>query len=635
MLNKTGMFMRILMLILRKVYSKFPVLAFDILAIPIAWMMAFWLRYNLGSFDAPFEKPTFYQALVTLVFVQVACYYYFKVYRGLWRFTSISDVARILRAVLTGSLIVIPIFYELSLLSIVPRSVIPLYALILIMLLCSARIMRRHFWDKAVCVTAKQERERVLVIGAGQAGESLIRELKRSDGYYPIGLVDDNFSKYGLEVHGVQVLGNIEALPEVVAQYDVHSIFIAIPSASSTEMRNIVEKCEQCQIPFRTLPSLHALVSGRVEVNALRDVRIEDLLGRDQVELEWDKIGLELNGKRILVTGGGGSIGSELCRQIMQLNPLKLLILDNSEFNLYAIDLELKRLYPEIPLELALVSITDRVAIQSLMARFQPEIVFHAAAYKHVPMIEAQIRQGVLNNIIGTRVMAEESAACLVEKFILISTDKAVNPTNVMGATKRVAEIYCQNLNMHVDTQLITVRFGNVLGSVGSVMPLFKQQIKQGGPVTVTHPEMNRYFMTIAEASQLILQAMANGSGGEIFVLDMGDPVNITYLAEQMIHLSGKEPGLDIKIEYIGLRPGEKLFEELFHESEQLVETSHEKLFQARFRKIDWEQLIEAMTLFEAFCESNQTDELRILLNNLVPEFKNPLLLSSTAECEK
>jgi FlaA1/EpsC-like NDP-sugar epimerase len=626
--------MHTLILIIRKLYSKFPVLAFDILAIPVAWIMAYWLRYNLHPFEAQFDKSSFYQALGTMIGIQVSCYYYFKVYRGLWRFTSISDVTRILRAVLSASLIVIPVFYEFSLLYIVPRSVVPLYGLILITLLCGARILRRHYWDKAACVTAKQERERVLVIGAGQAGESLIRELKRSDSYYPIGLVDDNFSKYGLEVHGVQVLGNIESLPELVAQCDVHSIFIAIPSASSTQMRYIVEKCEQSHIPFRTLPSLQALVSGRIEVDALRDVRIEDLLGRDQVELEWDKIGSELLGKRVLVTGGGGSIGSELCRQIMQLNPLKLLIIDNSEFNLYSIDLELKKRYPAIPVELALISVTDRIAVSSLMARFKPQIVFHAAAYKHVPMIEAQVREGVLNNIIGTRVIAEESVGCSVEKFILISTDKAVNPTNVMGATKRVAEIYCQNLNMHVNTQLITVRFGNVLGSVGSVVPLFKQQIKQGGPVTVTHPEMNRYFMTIAEASQLILQAMANGIGGEIFVLDMGEPVNITYLAEQMIRLSGKEPGLDIMINYTGLRPGEKLFEELFYESEKLVETAHEKLFKARFRKIDWGQLTEAMILLETFCESNQSDELRILLNNLVPEFQNAPKSASTVELE-
>ncbi len=472
----------------------------------------------------------------------------------------------------------------------------------------------------------------MIIIGAGQAGESLIRELKRTELYDLVGLVDDNPAKNGLDVHGIQVLGSMDDLDALVVAYNVHLIFIAIPSAGSVEMRNIVEKCERCRIPFRTLPSIKALISGRVELNALREVNIEDLLGRDQVELEWKKIETNICHKRILVTGGGGSIGSELCHQLMKLNPDKLLIIDNSEFNLYMIELKLRQAFPLITIECALVSVTDRVAVRALMQKFRPEIVFHAAAFKHVPMIERQVRVGVINNIMGTKVIVEESVAISVEKFILISTDKAVNPTNVMGATKRVAEIYCQNLNLRVNTQLITVRFGNVLGSVGSVVPLFKQQIKQGGPLTLTHPDMERYFMTISEASQLILQAMANGSGGEIFVLDMGEPVKIKYLAEQMIRLSGKEPDKDIRIDYIGLRPGEKLFEELFHQSEQLVETAHEKLFKARFRELDWEQLIEAMILLEQFCESNQQDELLVLLKNLVPEYQFDLNSVKTAE---
>lgn len=305
----------------------------------------------------------------------------------------------------------------------------------------------------------------------------------------------------------------------------------------------------------------------------------------------------------------------------MLLKPKKLLIIDNSEFNLYKIELELSKKFPEIALELALISITDITAVDFLFHQFKPQVIFHAAAYKHVPMLEEQVRVAVQNNVIGTQVVAEASVAVGVEKFILISTDKAVNPTNVMGTTKRVAEIYCQNLNERVDTQFITVRFGNVLGSAGSVVPLFQKQIQAGGPITVTHPDIQRYFMTIPEACQLILQAMVNGIGGEIFVLDMGEPIKICYLAEQMIRLSGKEPGKDIAIEYTGLRPGEKLYEELFHASEQLVQTSHEKLFKAKFRHLEWTELTQTIRLLNTACTMHNNPELYILLKSLVPEF--------------
>ncbi|MCZ4747212.1 UDP-N-acetylglucosamine 4,6-dehydratase family protein, partial [Legionella pneumophila] len=317
-----------------------------------------------------------------------------------------------------------------------------------------------------------------------------------------------------------------------------------------------------------------------------------------------------------------GSIGSELCRQVMALEPASIAIVENSEFNLYRIEQELLKNFPGIPVELSLISVTDEIAINHLFRRFQPEIVFHAAAYKHVPMLQHQVRVAVFNNVIGTQVVAKASVTFGAEKFILISTDKAVNPTNIMGTTKRVAEIYCQNLNARVKTQFITVRFGNVLGSAGSVVPLFQKQLQEGGPLTVTHPDMQRYFMTIPEACQLILQAMVNGEGGEIFVLDMGEPVKISYLAEQMIRLAGKEPGRDIMIEYTGLRPGEKMYEELFHETEQLTSTKHEKLFKARFRELDWNDLTQTMRMLQAACIEHQDEELLVLLKSLVPEFQ-------------
>ena len=606
---------------LKKVYIKLPVLGFDILAIPVAWYLACWLQYNARPFAHKFETTYSLTALAVLALIQVMSYYHFKVYRGLWRFSSLNDVVRILRATVCATLLVIPILYMASLLQYIPRSILPLYNILLVTILCGARLLFRLHWDKRNNDEAVSDVKRVFVIGAGQAGEGLIRDLKRSRSYLPVGLIDDSLSKRGLEVHGVPVIGTLEELRNLTNKHQVDLIFIAIPSAGSALMRRIVNHCERCRIPFRTLPSIQELVAGRVEVNALREVDIEDLLGRDQVELNWDKIAASIQKKRVLVTGAGGSIGSELCRQILALQPGQLLALDNSEYNLYKIEMELKERFPEIPIKIALANIVDNVAIDYIFQAFNPDIVFHAAAYKHVPLLEDQVRVAVQNNVIGTQIVAEASVAAGVEKFILISSDKAVNPTNIMGTTKRVAEIYCQNLNSRVSTQFITVRFGNVLGSVGSVVPLFQKQLQKGGPLTVTHPDMQRYFMTIAEACQLILQATVNGTGGEIFVLDMGEPVNISYLAEQMIRLAGKEPGKDIAIEYTGLRPGEKLFEELFHTSEQLIQTEHAKLFKSKFRQIDWDELTKTVRMINQACATHQNDELLVLLKGLVPEF--------------
>ena len=611
-----------LTLFFKKLHSKLPVLLFDLGSIPFAWFSAYWLRNNFKPFTHFFFSKQALIALALLYSVQIAAYYYFKIYRGLWRFSSLNDVLRILKAVSSTALFVIPLFYLTSVLAFIPRSILPLYALILTTLWCGARLTMRLLLDKKYQTAgiSVQQAKKVLIIGAGQAGESLVRDLNRTNLYQVLGFIDDNIAKIGLEVHGVQVLGPTSQLVKCVKHYAIDLLFIAIPSANSASMRKIVTFCDLTQIPYRTLPSLAALAEGQVNVNTLRAVNIEDLLGRDPVHLEWDKIATAILGKRIVVTGGGGSIGSELCRQIAALKPSCIAIIENSEFNLYQIEQELLQTFPKLSIKPCLISITDELAIEHLFAEFKPEILFHAAAFIHVPMLQNQIRVAVINNIMGTQVLAKASVAFEVEKFILISSDKAVNPTNIMGTTKRVAEIYCQNLNAQVETQFITVRFGNVLGSAGSVVPLFQKQLQQGGPLTVTHPDMMRYFMTIAEASQLILQAMVNGHGGEIFVLDMGEPIKISYLAEQMIRLAGKEPGHDIAIEYVGLRPGEKLYEELFHPSEELVATAHEKLFKAKFRKIEWEELTQTLRMLTAACTAHQEDELLILLNSLVPE---------------
>lgn len=614
--------MRHLSLIIRKFVAKFPVILYDFAAIPIAWYTAYWLRFNLHPSPSIFTANHSFAALTLLIVVQLSSYYYFKIYRGLWRFSSLNDVVRILKATLMTMLLVIPGLYLFSWLHFIPRSVFPLYSIILVTLLCGGRLFVRVHSDKRGKRDKHGLSKHVLVVGAGQAAESLVRDLRRGNEYQVIGLVDDNIRKRGMEVHGVRVLGAIRQIEELVREYAVGLIFIAIPSARSATMRRIVSHCENSNVPFRTLPSLSALAAGRVEVNSLRPVNIEDLLGRDQVHLQWDKIAATITGKKVLITGGGGSIGSELCRQIMALKPAALVIVENSEYNLYLIAQEITQNHPEIQVQLSLINITDEVAINHLFNQFQPQIVFHAAAYKHVPLLESQVRSAVFNNVIGTQILAETSVRFQVDRFILISSDKAVNPTNIMGTTKRVAEIYCQNLNSRAATQFITVRFGNVLGSAGSVVPLFQKQLQAGGPLTVTHPDMLRYFMTIPEACQLILQAMANGLGGEIFVLDMGEPIKISYLAKQMIRLAGKEPDKDIMIEYTGLRPGEKLFEELFHASEQLVPTDHEKLFKAKFRELEWSELTQTMRMLNTACAEHQNDELIILIKSLVPEFQ-------------
>lgn len=616
--------------------SKLPFIAFDMVAMPFAWILVYWLKYAADGIVSHLLAKDALTALSILIIGQIVCYFKFKVYRGIWHYASLDDVIRVMQATLISVVIAAPFMSFIALFDVVPRRVLPLYCLILTSLLCGGRLVFRYWAEnkRGYLHKPNEKVQRIFIVGAGQAGSGLVRDLKRTTAYLPLGFIDDDKSKLGLELHGVPVLGSLEKLPELVEKLTIDLLFIAIPAANSADMRRIVSACEASGRPFRTLPSLQALVTGQVNVNALRKVHIDDLLGRDQVSLAWDKIANEIHQQTILVTGAGGSIGSELCRQIMRLQPKKMILVDHSEYNLYQIHQDLSLEFPQIPLVPALLTITDPIAIRSLFEQEQPDIVFHAAAYKHVPILEHQIRSAIYNNILGTQIVAETSVALGVNKFILISSDKAVNPTNIMGTTKRVAEIYCQNLNSRVATQFITVRFGNVLGSVGSVLPLFQKQLELGGPLTVTHPNMERYFMTIPEASQLILQAMANGSGGEIFVLDMGEPIKIMYLAEQIIRLAGKVPGKDVHIKFIGLRPGEKLFEELFHASEHLVATEHEKLFKARFREIHWGDLTRAMAQIQQACQNNQKKRLLALLKTLVPEFQNESTHSTTVTNE-
>ena len=603
-----------------KFRSRVTIFLHDLGMIPLAWFGAYWLRFNLDKIpDNFFELAVFYLPLVCAI--QICQFWLFGLYRGVWRFSSLPDLIRISKAVVIGAFLIAAILFVFNRLIGVPRSVLPLYVMNLLALLCMPRLIYRFWREHSL---APRSGKRVLIVGAGSAGEMLVRDLlsNADSGYIPMGFVDDAPGKLNREVRGIRVFGKIAELPVLAQEWQIEIILIAVPSANDSQMRRIVEICEKCRLPFQTLPSVKELLHGAVGKKSLRNVSIEDILGRDPVQLDWQAIQHNVQDKVVLVTGGGGSIGSELCRQLAKALPQRLIIFDQCEFNLYKIDADLQRLYPNLRCQAILGDVADSLTVERLMREQQPEIIFHAAAYKHVPLLEQQVREAVHNNLIGTKIIAEAAIAASVGRFVLISTDKAVNPSNVMGATKRAAEILCQNLDKQGATRFTTVRFGNVLDSAGSVVPLFREQIKVGGPLTVTHPEISRYFMTIPEACQLIMLAEAVGSGGEIFVLDMGEPIKISYLAEQMIRLSGQEPGKDIAIEYVGLRPGEKLYEELFHEQEALQETRYKKLRQANARVYvgdEWSALVKELVLA---CQQYDQGRILSLLKQLVPEFK-------------
>jgi len=590
----------------------------------VAWALAIFIRYDFPL--TPEMQIIFLQVLPIIVIVQGMVMWQNGLCRRIWRLTSMPDLVAILRAVTIGTLSIALILFLFNRFEGIPRSSLLLYPFFLTFLLGTPRLLFRLLHEQSLTFLLNtQNNQRVLVLGAGTSGDMLVRDMARSPncGYMAVGFLDDEPQLQGGKVQGVPVLGKIDELNKIVQSLQIDIILISMPSATDEQMRRVVEICESCDVPFRTLPKLDNIVSGQVDLSFLREVSIDDLLGRDKVELDWNIIQTGLNNKVVMVSGGGGSIGAELCRQIARLQPAALIIFERSEFNLYQVEMQLLQNFQELNLYSYLGDITDRIAVQHVLARHAPEVIFHAAAYKHVPLLQSQIREAACNNVLGTKILAQAADAQHCQTFIMISTDKAVNPTSTMGATKRAAEIFCQAMNFHSKTKFITVRFGNVLGSAGSVVPLFKNQIAKGGPVTVTHPDINRYFMTIPESCQLILQAAAMGNGGEIFVLDMGKPVNIKYLAEQMIKLSGKMPNQDIKIVYTGLRAGEKLHEELFHSEEKMVKTTHAKILLAQHRRNDWTVLNDALARLESACQHYDEQAMKNILKELVPEWQS------------
>ncbi|RAN81533.1 polysaccharide biosynthesis protein [Bacillus sp. SRB_336] len=601
------------------IHPRIAVVFHDLAVTAIAWWLAKLLRYALN----PNEIVTYGSLEFPLVLlVQGLIFRWTGLYRSVWRFASLPDLWNILRAALAGTVAIYLGLFLYNRLDGIPRSVLLLYPVLLAMLLGAPRLAYRYWKDSRNDLLHNQAVKRVLIVGADRAGEVLSRDLQHDSHYAVVGFIDDKASLRGASINGHPVLGRFEQLPEVAREAAVDMLLIALPGASTGEMRRVVALCDETDLPYRTVPRLEDVVAGRAQFNQIKEVAIEDLLGRDTVELDWTAIRETLSARRVLVTGGGGSIGSELCRQVARLGAQSLTVVEQSEYSLYRITQELRADFPELLLDGILANCGDLPAMQKAFAEVKPQVVFHAAAYKHVPMLQGQLRAAFRNNVLGTRTVADVSREFGVECFVLISTDKAVNPTSVMGACKRMAEIYCQNLNAHAETRFMTVRFGNVLDSAGSVVPLFRRQIRDGGPVTVTHPEISRYFMTIPEACQLILQTASIGKGGEIFALDMGEPVKIRDLAEQMIRLAGKKPGSEIPIVYTGLRSGEKLFEELFHPLENYSATTHAKIFLAQHREVSWELLQALLHKAAEAVDVFDEEELRRCVSSLLPSFR-------------
>lgn len=601
------------------IHPRLAVVVHDMLMVWIAWTLVSMIRWSLAPNPAP-VTPFGPEAWIVLA-AQGLVFWWTGLYRGLWRFASVPDIWNIARACVAGALAVAVTLFLYNRLETVPRTVLAVYPVVLAVLLGVPRLLYRYWKDSRLDFSSHAPSPRLLVLGAGKAGEALVRDIKRDNRYAAVGFLDDNAKLRGARVHGVPVLGSLDQLPRLARETAAEMVVIAMPAASKAEMQRAVELCQASRLPFRTVPRLEDVVAGRSSFNELKEVAIEDLLGREPVHLDWTAIRTRLAGRRVLVTGGGGSIGAELCRQVARLGAESLTVLEQSEFNLYAIGHELQRDFPDLVFNARLGDCGDAVACERAFAEARPEIVFHAAAYKHVPLLQGQVREAVRNNVLATRVVAEAADRHGVASFVLISTDKAVNPTSVMGACKRVAEIFCQNFAERSRTRFITVRFGNVLDSAGSVVPLFREQIRAGGPVTVTHPEVTRYFMTIPEACQLILQAAVLGEGGEVFALDMGDPVRIRDLAEQMIRLAGHQGEQPVRIVYTGLRPGEKLFEELFHPLEHYSDTGHAKILLARARHVAWPLLVAQLRQCEAAVAEFDESRLRRILEQMLPDF--------------
>ena len=574
--------------------------------------------------------------------IKIFTFYEFGVYRGMWRYTSIADLFSIIKAASLSSLVAVSFLLFSTGFIGFPRSIFIIDWCFTILFISAFRLSIRifivHFSENESLLSTirklwsllkrkNPDKKNLLIIGAGDCGEKIYREIRDNLKlkYNIVGFLDDDEDKIGRKIHNIPVLSSISKVRYTAQKVDAQEILIAVSSATASQMRSIISSCENSGLPYKTVPGMGELINGEVTIKSIRDVDYRDLLGRDVVQLEEKEIGAYLHGKVVIVTGAGGSIGSELCRQICRFNPRKLLLFERAESPLFYIELELKNKFSDIHVIPILSDIQNKDQLEKVFMDYHPNVFFHAAAYKHVPMLEMQPWRAVENNIMGTRNALNVARRFRVERFVFVSTDKAVCPANVMGASKRIAEMLvhgCRN-DESDNYRYMIVRFGNVVGSIGSVVPLFREQIKNGGPVTVTHPEVTRFFMTIPEACQLILQAGAMGSKGfvDTYILDMGTPIKILDMAKDLIRLSGFEPDIDIKIEYIGLRPGEKLYEELITKGENIVPTRHEKIMVLRDENYFGDNLIKNIEELIHISRSQNIEKIKTKLRKIVPEY--------------
>jgi FlaA1/EpsC-like NDP-sugar epimerase len=597
---------------------RLAVVAHDLGMVWACWVGLHWVRYSFAANPPPL-LPWSTQVAIVLT-AQGLVFWQAGLYRGLWRFASVPDLWNIVKASVVGLLAISLGLFIYNRLGQVPRAVLLAYPFALVGMLGGPRLLYRA-WKDSSSERSGRSAVRTLVLGAGEAGDALVRDLRRSGAYQPVGFLDDATKLRGSKLHGVPVLGGIDDVVEIARETSAKLLVIAMPAIDASEMQRIVAACERTGLPFRTVPRLEDVLVGRSLPGELKEVAIEDLLGRKPVLPDWKAIRGWLGGRAVLVTGAGGSIGSELCRQCARHGAQRIALVEIDELALMTTEAELRRDFPNLDCIAVLGDCGDPAVIRHALALAQPDALFHAAAYKQVPLLEAQLREAIRNNVLATETVAAACRDAGIGTFVLISTDKAVDPANVLGASKRLAEMVCQAMAAQRSTHFVTVRFGNVLDSAGSVVPLFREQIRNGGPVTVTDAEVTRYFMTIPEACQLILQAAAIGSHEAIYTLDMGEPVPIRLLADQMIRLAGKQPGRDIAIVYTGLRPGEKLHETLFHADERYRPTSHPKILQAEARSVAAEEVLAALQgMREAAARYDQA-ALGDALRRAVPEF--------------
>ncbi len=613
-------------------YRKFLIIFAHILVFATSLMLSFLVAQNM-KFSRRWLVGQYPPMLLFFLVIKLPIFGLLKQYRGWWRYVGISDLLGILRASLVSTFAIVGLWFAVSYIDPIRRNLptglqsptegicmADMFATVL--LLAGLRMLIRLYHEEFQAVEAGRLK-RFLIVGAGDAGEELLRAIhhKPVAEYEVVGFIDDDLAKKGTLIHGLPVLGTVEQLPKIAENRNIDEVAIAMPSATHTQLRRVVRVCEGTKLQFRTVPSITDIASGRFRVSQIRAVDINDLLGREAVELDLDLIEAFAKDKVILVTGAGGSIGSEMCRQLCNFQPKLLLLIEQAENPLFYIERELNRKFPEAQIETIICNITDRTRVDEIFDKYKPQVVIHAAAHKHVPLMEINPGEAIKNNVTGTRNVADAADRTGSTNFVMISTDKAVNPTSIMGSSKRVAEIYIQDLNRTSQTHFVTVRFGNVLGSDGSVVPIFKKQIADGGPVTVTHPDMKRYFMTIPEASQLVLQAATMGQGGEIFVLDMGEPVKIVDLARELITLSGFRPGEDIEVAFTGLRPGEKLFEELSIKGEDMQTTRHPKIAIWKNIPMDRDKLRAGIDALLTTAQTQNHSEIVEKIKILVPEY--------------